>query len=157
MSSCIEYNGIKVYCFVDKVEIFNKFFYFVFSRLVEEFLLSFNMFFSYVISDLICIEDNVVKLLVEFEINKLYGFDNIFLRILKVCVKEFVFFFVKLFNIFLSFGNLFSEWKVVNVVSIYKLGDRVLVINYRFVLLISVVVRLLERLIYKYIMVFFID
>ena len=155
--SCIEYNGIKAYCPADKAEIFNKFFHSVFSRPVDEFSPPSNMSSSHVISDLICTEDDVAKVLAELETNKSHGPDNIPPRILKVCAKELAPSLAKLFNISLSSGNLPSEWKVANVVPIHKSRDRVLATNYRPVSLTSIVVRSLERLIHKHIMVFLTD
>ena len=97
--SCIEYNGIKGYCPADKAEIFNKFFHSVFSRPVEEFSPPSNMSSSHVISDVICTEVDVAKVLAELETNKSHRPDNIPPRILKECAKELAPFLAKLFNI----------------------------------------------------------
>ena len=75
---------------------------------------------------------------------------------MKVCAKELAPSLAKLFNISLSSGNLPIEWKVANVVPIYKSGDRALATNYRPVSLTSIVVRSLERLIHKH-MIFLTD
>lgn len=70
---------------------------------------------------------------------------------------ELVLFLIIFFNFILFWGNILIDWKVVNVVLIFKFGKNNLVDNYCLILLISVVVKMLECLIYKYIMKYLID
>ena len=61
------------------------------------------------------------------------------------------------FNFTLSRGNIPTDWKVANVVPIFKSGKNNLADNYRPISLTSVVVKTLERLIHKHIMKYLID
>ena len=54
------------------------------------------------------------------------------------------------FNFTLSRGNIPTDWKVANVVPIFKSGKNNLADNYRPISLTSVVVKTLERLIHKH-------
>ena len=61
------------------------------------------------------------------------------------------------FNFTLSRGNIPTDWKVANVVPIFKSGKNNLADNYRPISLTSVDVKTLERLIHKHIMKYLID
>ena len=60
-------------------------------------------------------------------------------------------------NFTLSRGNIPTDWKVANVVPIFKSGKNNLADNYRPISLTSVVVKTLERLIHKHIMKYLTD
>ena len=61
------------------------------------------------------------------------------------------------FNFTLSRGNIPTDWKVANVVPIFKSGKKNLADNYRPISLTSVVVKTLERLIHKHIIKYLTD
>ena len=112
---------------------------------------------DHVIGDLSCSADEVAKLLQSIDVNKASGPDNIPPRILKECAMELALPLTNFFNFTLSRGNIPTDWKVANVVPIFKSGKNNLADNYRPISLTSVVVKMLERLIHKHIMKYLTD
>ena len=104
-----------------------------------------------------CSADEVAKLLQSIDVNKASGPDNIPPRILKECAMELALSLTNFFNFTLSRGNIPTDWKVANVVPIFKSGKNNLADNYRPIPLTSVVVKMLECLIHKHIMKYLTD
>ena len=99
----------------------------------------------------------MTKLLQSIDVNKASGPDNIPPRVLKECAMELALPLTIFFNFTLSRGNIPTDWKVANVVPIFKSGKNNMADNYRPISLTSVVVKTLERLIHKHIMKYLID
>ena len=118
---------------------------------------SYRLRTNHVIGDLICVEDEILSLLLNLDVTKSSGPDGISSRILKECARELAPSLTYLFNISLSTGELPDDWKKANVVPVHKSGERILAENYRPVSLTSVVVKTLERVVHKHIMNFLID
>jgi len=112
---------------------------------------------DHVIGDLSCSADEVAKLLQSIDVNKASDPDIIPPRILKECAMELALPLTNFFNFTLSRGNIPTDWKVANVVPIFKSGKNNLADNYRPISLTSVVVKMLERLIHKHIMKYLTD
>lgn len=87
--------------------------------------------------------------------------DNLLGNILCICVKEFFVLLVRLFNLFFRIGKMFILWKLVNIILIYKEDNREFVINYKFIFLLLILVKCLERIvcfvINDYILLFLIE
>lgn len=74
-----------------KVDLFNKFFYSVFSERFSELVYEDVIFFiESMVDDLLCLVVDVYKVFSFFDVNKVNGFDVILFRILKECVVELV-------------------------------------------------------------------
>ena len=97
------------------------------------------------ISSLEISRDTVYKIIRSLDVNKSMGPDNISSRILKEGVDSISLALTIIFNKSLSDANVHEDWKMANVVPIFKKGDKELVDNYRPISLTSVVVRILEK------------
>ena len=162
LASCIEFNGNRAHSPVAKADILNTFFHSVFNESVPEESLSpdfVNGFpvTDHTISDLYCNTEDVAKLLRSIDVNKACGPDSIPPRILKECSAVLASSFSSLPNYSLSMGRLPVDWKLANVVPVFKSGKNTLADNYRPVSLTSIIVKTLERLIHKHIMKFLMD
>ena len=158
VASCIEYEKKRAYSPLDKANLFNSFFQSVF--IVDSEARDYqnlSQLTNHVIGDLSCSADEVAKLLQSIDVNKASGPDNIPPRILKECAMELALLLTNFFNFTLSRGNIPTDWKVANVVPIFKSGKNNLADNYRPISLISVVVKMLEHLIHKHIMKYLTD
>ena len=154
MASCIEYEGIRAYSPLDKANLFNSFFQSVFIKDSEASdFQNPGQLTEHVTGDLSCSVEEVAKLLQSIDVNKASGPDNIPPRILKECAMELALPLTNFFNCTLSRGNISTDWKVANVVPVFKSGKNNLAdTDYRPISLTSVVVKTLERLIHKHIM-----
>ena len=65
------------------------------------------------------------------DISKACGFDRLGNRIIKLCNTGFHPFFTRLINLCLSIGQYPTEWKLANVIPLFKNGNRQLKVNYR--------------------------
>ena len=112
---------------------------------------------EHVISDLSCSVEEVAELLQSIDVNKASGPDNIPPRILKECAMELALPLTNFFNFTLSQGNVPTDWKVANVVPIFKCGKNNLADNYHAISSTRVIVKTLEHLIHKHIMKYLTD
>ena len=78
-------------------------------------------------------------------INKATGADEIPARLLKKTAEQIAPSLAQLFNISVHQGDLPGEWKLANIIPVYKMGDKAQVENYRPISLLSIVSKVLER------------
>ncbi|XP_051897465.1 40S ribosomal protein S24 isoform X1 [Pristis pectinata] len=90
--------------------------------------------------------EDVLKLLTNIKTDNSPGPDGIFPRLLREAREEMVEPLVRIFESSLSMGMVPGEWRVANVVPLFKKGNRDSPGNYRPVSLTSVVGKLLERI-----------
>ena len=90
----------------------------------------------------------VKPLLDSLDINKAQGLDGINGSVLKNCSETLSYPLSILFNLVYNTGYIPQEWKVANVVPVYKKDDKNKVTNYRPISLTSLVMKVLERIIY---------
>lgn len=83
------------------------------------------------------------------DVNKATGPDGISGRLLKECADEICDSLTKLFNKSLRTGVVPTEWKLANIIPLYKHGVKSHIENYRPISLLSLVSKLLERCILK--------
>ena len=127
---------------LDKANLFNSFFQSVFIKDSEASdFQNPSQLTEHVISYLSCSVEEVAKLLQSIDINKATGPDNIPPRILKECAMELALPLTNFFNFTLSRGNIPTDWKVANVVPIFKSGKNNLADNYHPISLTSVIVK----------------
>ena len=103
---------------------------------------------EYVLNNINITESDVVDLLNILDISKAIGPDDISPRILKSILKYPL---CKIFNISLRSGDFPSDWKKANVCPVSKKDSPALLQNYRPILLISIVGKVMERCVFKHI------
>lgn len=59
-----------------------------------------------------------------FDVSKVIGLDELFVKILKEIVDLIVFLFIELFNKLLRLGCLLEDWKIVNIVFLFKKNNK---------------------------------
>ena len=158
--SCIRYRSSVAYTSKSKADLFNKFFHSVFNEPTGSsavFEGDLTPVTESRMDDLVVSAADVFKLLASLDTKKACGPDGISPRILKECANELSHSLAALFNYTLAAGKLPREWKVANVVAIFKSGERSSAENYRPISLTCVVVKVVERLIHDHIMEFLTD
>ena len=88
-------------------------------------------YLDHTIDDVVVSADDVFKVLSTLDTKKACGPDGISPRILKECAHELSNSLAALFNYTLTVGKLPQDWKVANIVAIYKSGERCSAENYR--------------------------
>ena len=97
------------------------------------------------ICDLIISPEDVLVVLLNLDIHKAVGQDQIPPRLLKECAHQIAPSLSLLFNRSLSEGSLPDEWKLANIVPVHKKGEKTDVVNYRPISLLCIVSKVLER------------
>lgn len=87
----------------------------------------------------------VLTSLKQLDVNKATGSDGISVRLLKETADQIVPSLTMLFNKSLRLGAFPGDWKLANIVPIFKKGKRELVENYRRISLLPVISKVLER------------
>ena len=82
------------------------------------------------------------------DVNKAHGWDDISIRMVKLCGKTLVKPLMSIFSFSLTSGKFPSNWKMGNVVPVHKKGDKSQVKNYRPVSLLPIFSKLFEKCIY---------
>ena len=108
-----------------------------------------NFNYSELIDDIVVIESLVKKILETLEIEKASGPDNIGNRILKSCSSSLAFPITVIVNKSLKDGKFPKQWKLSNVVPVYKKGDKQIKNNYRPISLLASTSKVLERIVYN--------
>lgn len=94
----------------------------------------------------------LLKLLLNINIHKANGPDNISGRFLKLCAYEIVDVLQIIFQASLDQGIVPSDWKEANIMPLFKKGDRMKAENYRPISLTSLSCKLLEHVVHSNIM-----
>jgi hypothetical protein len=135
---------------VEKAEAFNCHFHSMFNRSESKFTqITSN---SSEIPELCNIQltvDEVLKILRGLEVSKAIGPDGISPVILKECCDVLSPSLCVLFNLSLSKGYVPADWRLANVVPIFKSGDKQSIANYRPVSLLSIISKVFERCIHN--------
>ena len=92
-------------------------------------------------------DKGVLKLLLELNVSKAMGPDQIPNIVLRKCAHELVPAIAKMFQASVDSGSLPSDWRNANISPVFKKGDRHLAENYRPVSLTTVLCKLLEHII----------
>jgi hypothetical protein len=102
-------------------------------------------------------EQDVTDLLSILDVNKAYGPDDISPKVLKEGAPMIVKSITKLFNLSLEIGIFPTSWKLANVVPIYKKAEEFFTSNYRPISLLSILAKVFERVVFKYLFNYFRD
>lgn len=91
--------------------------------------------------------EKIEKYISELSPDKACGADEVRPYVLKMCANEVAKPLIIIFSRSLEEGSVPEHWKIANLTSIFKKGNRTEPSNYRFVSLTSVVCRVMERMI----------
>ena len=143
--NCVSYSGQLRFNPKDQSELFNSFFYSQFSDPSQ-----YDIDISYDNDDNFSIDfdhRDVRKLLSRINSNKAQGPDGIHGKILKNCSVGLAFPLACIFRVSYNCGTIPQEWKLANVVPIFKKGKKDEVENYRPISLTCLVMKIFERII----------
>ena len=101
-----------------------------------------------VLSELEFTEGDVAQAIARLRPDTSTGPDNISARMLKLCSTSISEHLVNIFNSSVSSGKVPKDWKISRITPIFKKGDASVISNYRPISLLSLVDKLLERLIH---------
>jgi hypothetical protein len=102
-------------------------------------------------------EKDVEDVLKCINTNKAYGPDNLSPRLLKEAGQSIVKVLTRLFNKSLQLGKFPALWKRANVLPIFKKAETFITTNYRPVSLLSIVAKIFEKIVFKYLFNYFRD
>ena len=108
-----------------------------------------------VIEDITITEQDVDDIIKSLDTSKSYGHDMISPRMLKEARPSVVPILTKLFNKSLNLGQFPSIWKKANVIPIYKKEEDFITTNYRPISLLSIISKVFEKIVFKYLYNFF--
>ena len=109
------------------------------------------------LSSLEVTEQDVIDQLLTLDVNKAFGPDEISPKILKEGAVELAPILMFIYNESLTKGIFPQDWKRANVIPLFKKGNRHEINNYRPVSLLSVLGKVFERIVFKYIYNYFKD
>ena len=91
----------------------------------------------------------IKSILNTIDVNKAQGPDAINGALLKNCSESLAYPLSKMFSLIYNVGYIPAEWKLSNVVPVHKKDNKSNVENYRPISLISLVMKVLERIMYE--------
>ena len=141
--------GLEANTDIDKANMLNDYFYstFNFKHIID--LPPIPQYQDPQLSSITLDYTEVSSELKDVNVNKAIGPDGIPSAVLKECHLELSHSLCQIYNQSLSTGKVPDTWKCANVVPIYKKGNANIVKNYRPVSLLSVISKILEKLIYN--------
>ena len=142
----MHHNGIFVNTDSDKANIFNDYFYSVFTQSSPDYLPPSDT--ATVPINITISEEDVYNALINLDTTKATGPDNIPPIVLSKCASVLCQPLCYLFSLTLKYGYLPTDWKIHKIIPIFKSGDPTLVKNYRPISLLSNTSKVLERIIY---------
>jgi hypothetical protein len=109
------------------------------------------------LDNIIIKEKDVEDVIKNINTNKAYGPDNISPKLIKEGGPAIVKILTKIFNKSLSLAKFPSLWKKANVLPIYKKAEDFITTNYRPVSLLSILAKIFEKVVFKYLFAYFRD
>ena len=147
----LSHQSVKVQRPLEKANLFNQFFSSCFSR-PSSFSSSPSLtskFLDCSLSSITCSVDEVSKLLSTYKTNTASGPDGISSIMVRNTADSISPALTSLFNLSLETSKVTSQWKLSNVTPILKSGDPSLINNYRPISLLSLVSKVLERIVHQ--------
>lgn len=80
--------------------------------------------------------------------SKVFGIDKILIYVIKDCLFVILLLLTFIINVIFEFDTFFLVWRIVEVISIFKVGDYDILGNNRSILLFFVFFKVCERIIY---------
>ena len=140
----------------DKVEALNSYFASISSLFDNEPTLpDFSLFCNNVLENIEIVEQDIIDIISVLPINKAIGPDSISHKMLKATIFTISTPLCILFNRSLKEHSFPKQWKVANILPLFKNGDPSELSNYRPVSLLSCVGKIMERVIFKYVYNYF--
>ena len=102
-------------------------------------------------------KSDVIKRIRALDANKAHGYDNISVRIIKLCTHSVAHPLTLIFKNSMAAGTFATQWKRENIVPINKKNDKQIASNYRPVSLLPVCSKIFEKLIFNNFFNFFED
>ena len=99
--------------------------------------------------------EKIASFIKALDVNKAHGWDEISIRMVKLCGESLVKPLISIFSLSLNSGKFPSNWKKANVVPVYKKGDKSVIKNYRPVSLLPIFSKLFEKCIYDNLYTYF--
>ena len=93
-------------------------------------------------------QHNVAYAITSLDIKKAFGCDDINPHLIKMCAEYLIHGLTNLFQLSVQTSSIPQQWKVHKIVPVYKKRDRSIVSNYRPILLLCSLSRVLESIIY---------
>ena len=146
------HNNIYITDFKAKARLFNSYFSKQCNLLDNDSTLPLTVFFPLShpsMSSFDLDEDSILNLIRSLDVHKSHGFDNISIRMLKICDYSIVKPLILIFNNSLNQGIFPKPWKQANVTPIHKKGDKTDVSNYRPISVLPICGKIFERIIYN--------
>ena len=100
--------------------------------------------------------NNIATIIRSLDPSKAHGYDMISICMLKICEKSICKPLEIIFQSCIRHGKFPNEWKMANVVPVYKKSDKQILKNYRSVPLLFICGKVFERLIYNCLLEYFI-
>ena len=135
----------------DQTELFNEFFYDQFSE-TSDYEVPIDHLGDDPGGELDFTPKEVMKLLRNINPNKAHGPDNISGKVLKNCAHSLAYPLSKIFKVSYMTGQIPLEWKLANVVPVFKKGSKASVENYRPISLTCLCMKIFEKIVRKEIM-----
>ena len=138
-------------CSKEKSELFNDYFYA--QNLIDDSCAILPSNISYfqttiTLSNIYASEREINNLLKSVDTSKACGCDGIGNKILKLCANGITTSFTSIVNLSLLSGSFPDQWKLANVIPIFKKGDRQSKLNYRPVSLLDLLSKIFEKIVY---------
>jgi hypothetical protein len=133
---------------VIKANLFNRFFHSVFNKGDNIKVPIINITADPNLATIQLDEDDVRKNLMTLDPSKAIGPDGLPTKLLKLFADQLAAPLCYLFNKSLSMGHVPAQWKLANIIPIYKKGDHHCANNYRPISLLPVVSKVMERCVY---------
>ena len=94
-------------------------------------------------------ESDILAIIKNFDPNKSRGWDNLSIRMIKLCSKSITYPLKLKFEASLQEGTFLSCWKKANVVPMHKKEDKNLLKNYRPISFLLIFGKIFERILFK--------
>ena len=136
----------------DKANLYNRYFHSVFNKTADN-ADNFDrneQISQQILSDIHINDDDVLKILLELDVNKAMGPDKISPILLKYFAQEITPSLSSMIRMSLENGTVPNDWLKANVVPIHKSGSKECVENYRPISLLSIVSKICERCIHNH-------
>ena len=158
-SSALMENGVLITDSLDKARIFNEFFA-TQTNLdgadnIPPDIESFQS--SIYISNIVASAQEVYSLMKNVDITKACGHDGVGNKIIQLCCEGFCEFFTNFINLSFALGKFPFQWKLANVIPLFKKDDRQLKNNYRPVSLLPSLSKICEKIVFARLYDFLLD
>ena len=145
----ISYNDDHAFTDPDKAQLFNKYFYSVFTTSSSIDINELVQLSSSSLHEIQFTESDVLAILSTLDVSKACGIDNFSPKIFRYCVLSLLQIICHLFFTSLSSSTIPNDWRTHCVVPVYKSGDKSSVCNYRPISLLCILSKVLERIVYN--------